>query len=338
MSSKKRLLITAGAVLVCAAIAYWLFLSSFSPKGNGAYVYIDQDDTADSVYTKLDRAASPHQLIGLRLSCALLGYGSHVRPGRYEAGGGVSSLRLARNLRNGRQSAVHLVIPVVHTLGDLASRFASELQADSAQFIQAITDPVALKACGVDTFMAPALFIPNTYDVYWDIKPAQLLKRMKKEHDLYWTAERRRQAKAAGLTPDEAYTLASIIEQETANKQERPMIAGMYLNRLHQGMKLQADPTVKFALQDFGLRRIMHGHLTADSPYNTYRVTGLPAGPICIPSLNAIEAVLHYAHHDYLYMCAKEDFSGRHNFAVTYDEHMANAHRYAAALNARGIK
>lgn len=155
---------------------------------------------------------------------------------------------------------------------------------------------------------------------------------------LSWTSERKALADKVGLTTNEVYALASIVEQESANEQERPMIAGMYLNRLRQGMKLQADPTVKFALGNFSLRRILHEHLIVDSPYNTYQHEGLPIGPICIPSLNAIESVLHYQPHDYLYMCAKEDFSGTHNFAKTYAEHLINAQKYTDALNKRGIK
>lgn len=195
-----------------------------------------------------------------------------------------------------------------------------------------------LKDWGVTPETAACLFIPNTYEVYWDITPAKLLQRMKREHDAYWTENRKKLAEKAGLTTNEVYTLASIVEQESANEKERPMIAGMYLNRLRQGMKLQADPTVKFALGNFGLRRILHEHLIVDSPYNTYQHEGLPVGPICIPSQNAIESVLHYAPHDYLYMCAKEDFSGTHNFAKTYAEHLMNARKYTDALNKRGIK
>ena len=327
-----------GILFLCGVFLGWVLLSSFSPKGAGTYIYVDRGDTPAVVFEKMQRVASPRQMLGVRLTAFLLGYGGHVRAGRYETGGGVSSLRLVRNLRNGRQSAVQLVIPVVHTVNDLAARLSGQLQADSATLVRTFTDAGTLESCGVDTFTVLTLFIPNTYEVYWDIKPLDLLKRMKKERDSYWDGKRSAEAEAMGLTPDEVYTLASVVEQETANEKERPMIAGMYLNRLRQGMKLQADPTVKFALKDFGLRRIMHAHLTTDSPYNTYLHEGLPKGPICIPSRNAIESVLHYTHHNYLYMCAKEDFSGTHNFAATYEEHMANARRYADALNKRGIR
>ena len=155
---------------------------------------------------------------------------------------------------------------------------------------------------------------------------------------MHYGVKAKAEAKAAGLTPNEVIIMASIVDQETANSEEKPMVAGMYLNRLHQGMKLQADPTVKFALKQFALKRILHEHLSVDSPYNTYRHEGLPPGPIAIPALSSIEAVLHFAHHDYIYMCAKEDFSGTHNFAKTYEEHLANARKYAEALNERGIK
>lgn len=140
------------------------------------------------------------------------------------------------------------------------------------------------------------------------------------------------------MTHREVMTLASIVDEETANKAEKPMVAGMYIKRLQVGMPLQADPTVKFAIGDFSLRRIWEKHLSVDSPYNTYKNTGLPPGPIRIPSVDGIDAVLNYVHHDYLYMCAKEDFSGTHNFARTYGEHLQNARRYAQALNHRGIK
>lgn len=326
-----------GAV-VLLSLCYWLFFASFSTNKAASYVYVDKDDTSDSVYVKLEKSANPRQMVGLKIGATLMGYGSHVHVGRYATGNGVSTFKLLRNLRGGRQSAVELVIPVVHTINDLAGRLAQQLEVDSTTLVKTLSDSTILASLGADSTNVACLFIPNTYEVYWDIAPSKLLKRMKKEHDSFWTSSRKAQAQAAGLTTNEAYTLASIVEQESTNEKERPMIAGMYLNRLHQGMKLQADPTVKFALHDFALRRIMHNHLTVDSPYNTYKYEGLPIGPICIPSLNAIESVLNYAHHNYIYMCAKEDFSGTHNFASTYEEHMINAKRYADALNQRGVK
>jgi UPF0755 protein len=161
---------------------------------------------------------------------------------------------------------------------------------------------------------------------------------MKKESDTFWTEQRLSKAEKTGMTPQEVITLASIIDEETANNGEKPMIAGMYLNRLKSGMPLQADPTVKFALRQFGLKRIYNNLLNTDSPYNTYRNVGLPPGPIRVASVAGIDAVLNYVKHEYMYMCAKEDFSGTHNFARTYSEHLQNARKYSNALNERGIR
>lgn len=340
MTTKTKKIIYACSVsaILLLALIYWLFFSAFSADRKSSFVYIDNDDTIDSVYVKLKDVANPKQMVGLRVCGTLLAYSSHIHAGRYATGEGISTFRLMRNLRGGRQTAVSLVIPVTHTIDNLAARLSEQLEVDSATLSATFKDTLLLKGLGVDTATAACLFLPNTYEVYWDIAPKKLLQRMKKEHDAFWNSKREKQAAEAGLTPDEVYTLASIVEQESANEKERPMIAGMYLNRLHQGMKLQADPTVKFALKDFALRRIMINHLSVNSPYNTYQHEGLPIGPICIPSLNAIESVLNYVHHDYLYMCAKEDFSGTHNFAATYAQHMANAKCYAEALNQRGIK
>lgn len=327
------------ALLIIAAVAYWLFFSAFAPNERPVYVCIDADDTPDSVYVKLNEVAAPSQLVGIKICGAVMGYqAERIHPGRYEVTPGINSFSLMRKLRGGQQTPVRLVIPVVHTLNDLAARLATSLAPDSTAFARAFTDSVLLRRFGVTPETVACLFLPNTYEVYWDLTPEELLQRMKREHDAFWTDTRKKQAEKAGLTTNEVYTLASIVEQESANEAERPLIAGMYLNRLHQEMKLQADPTVKFALQDFTLRRILHKHLTVDSPYNTYQHVGLPPGPICIPSLNAIRSVLNFAQHDYLYMCAKEDFSGTHNFAATYDAHLKNAQKYTKALDERQVK
>lgn len=335
--TKKALYATGVLLIVLLILGYWIFFSAFSSNSRPSYVYIDRDDTVDSVYVKLNEAGQPSQTVGVKICGILLSYSSHIYPGRYATGEGISSFKLLRNLRGGRQTAVSLVIPVVHTMDNLAARLANQLETDSSSLSKSFKDEEMLNKLDVDTATVACLFIPNTYEVYWDITPKKLLQRMKKEHDAFWNSTRKKQASKAGLTPEEAYTLASIVEQETANEKERPMVAGMYLNRLHKGMKLQADPTVKFALKNFTLRRILFNHLSVNSPYNTYQHEGLPIGPICIPSLNAIESVLHYTQHNYIYMCAKEDFSGSHNFAATYAEHLLNAKRYAEALNERGI-
>ncbi len=182
------------------------------------------------------------------------------------------------------------------------------------------------------------MFVPNTYDMYWDVSIDNLLQRMKKEHDRFWKGDREAKAAQINLTPAEVATLASIIDEETTDNAEKPMIAGMYINRLRVGMPLQADPTIKFALKQFELKRIYNKLLDTDSPFNTYANKGLPPGPIKIASIKGIDAVLNYVKHDYLYMCAKEDFSGSHNFAKTYQEHLKNASKYTQALNARGIQ
>ena len=231
-----------------------------------------------------------------------------------------------------------LTIPESRTMDRLAVSLSKKLMLDSTMVAILLRDPSYCAKQGYDTATIACLFVPNTYEVYWNTSLDNLLARMKKEHDHFWNADRLAKAQAIGLTPNEVCTLASIIDEETANNAEKPMIAGMYLNRLKTGMPLQADPTIKFALQDFALKRIYHNMLTIDSPYNTYQNTGLPPGPIKIASVKGIDAVLNRVNHNYLYMCAKEDFSGTHNFAATYQEHLRNATKYARALNERGIK
>ncbi len=341
MDLKKRRLIwgIAGVAVVAGVILfYFFFFASFTSREGQVYVYVDNDDTYDSVLVKLDRDVQARQLVGFRLLSAVSGYDGHVRPGRYRAGEGTTTLRLFRNMRNGSQEPVRLTVPNVRTMERLAAELGKVLMTDSARWAKCFGDSAFCAAYGKDTATLACLFLPNTYEVYWNVSPEQLLRRMQKESEAFWTPERLKKADAAGLNPDEVIVMASIVDQETANDAEKPMVAGMYLNRYHKGMKLQADPTVKFALKQFGLRRIYHALLQTDSPYNTYRYAGLPPGPICIPSLSSINAVLNFARHNYIYMCAKEDFSGTHNFAVTYGEHMQNAKKYTQALNERGIK
>jgi UPF0755 protein len=311
------------------ALAYYYFLTPFVANNNQetTYVYISDNDTQESVLKKLQPIASSHSLTGLGTLMRHIDYDSHIRTGRFAIEAGMSTLDVLRRLKNGQQTPIMLTIPEVRTMPQLAARLSNKLMLDSAALAIRLTD---------DTIAS--LFVPDTYEVYWNMSVDAFLQRMQREHDAFWNSERRRLAAEKGLTPCQVCTLASIIDEETANNAEKPMIAGMYLNRLKLNMPLQADPTVKFAIGDFSLKRIYHTHLEVESPYNTYRNVGLPPGPIKIASQKGIDAVLHAVDHDYLYMCAKEDFSGTHNFAHTYREHQKNAARYAAALNKRGIK
>jgi UPF0755 protein len=335
--AKYYLIVAAVCLLAIVGISFFYLFTDFSKSDKTEYVYIDDDDTADSVFIKLAPIASSHSLTGLKTLARYTNYENQIHSGRYSIDPGVSTFTLLRNLRNGKQDALNLVIPESRTMDRLAAQLSKKLMLDSATLVQTFTDSTLLAQIGYDTATVAALFVPNTYEVYWNISPQKFMERMVREHDAFWTSERLQKAEAIGMTPNEVCTLASILDEETSNNQEKPMIAGMYLNRLKEQMPLQADPTVKFAMRRFELRRIYRDMLAYDSPWNTYRNIGLPPGPIKIASQAGIDAVLNHTEHDYLYMCAKEDFSGTHNFARTYREHLDNAARYAKALNERGI-
>jgi UPF0755 protein len=241
-------------------------------------------------------------------------------------------------LRNGNQVPVKLTFNNIRLKKDFTERISHQLMLDSPTLLERLNDSSFAASLGFDTATIMTLFIPNTYEMYWNIPVDHFLKRMKTEYNRFWTKERLAKADAISLSPAEVSILASIVEEETAKKEEFLLVAGLYLNRLRKGMLLQADPTVKFAANDVTLRRILYHHLEIDSPYNTYKHPGLPPGPIRLPSISAIDAVLNYTEHSYLYMCAKEDFSGAHNFAVTLKEHNTNARNYQAALNRNNIR
>lgn len=341
MHTKKRIIIWAviAAILLAGIISICCLLFN-RPLSltQPTFLYIDRDDTVDSVYVKLQRDLHGKHLAGFRMLSRFKSYDQHIHTGAYRFDAHTNTLTLFRRLSSGYQTPVKVTIPNVRTLGRLAHSLDRQLMADSTEIFTLMCDSSFCDSLGFTYETLPALFIPNTYEVYWNMQAKDFFQRMKKEYNRFWNDERKAKAKAAGLTPIEVSTLASIVEEETANRAEMPMVAELYLNRLQADMPLQADPTVKFSLQEFGLRRILHKHLEADSPYNTYKHTGLPPGPIRIASIQGIESVLNHAQHDYLYMCAKEDFSGTHNFAATFAEHQANARRYQQALNKRNIR
>ena len=339
LSDKKVYLLPA---IICLAglicLLYYYFFTGFTHNTETTYIYIDNDDDIDSVYCKLDPIGSRHGMTALSTLMRHSGYDEAIRTGRYAIHPDDGVISVFRRLKNGQQAPMMLTIPESRTMQLLAGVLGRKLMLDSASLYNALADSTFCAKYDYTPQTIPALFVPNTYEVYWNMSIETCMDRMKREHKAFWNYERLHKAEAIGLTPTEVCTLASIIDEETANTAEKPMIAGMYLNRLKQGMPLQADPTVKFALGDFAIRRILYNMLNTDSPYNTYKYEGLPPGPIKVASIKGIDAVLNRVDHKFLYMCAKEDFSGTHNFAVTYKEHQRNAERYARALNERGIK
>jgi UPF0755 protein len=250
----------------------------------------------------------------------------------------MSNLALVRMLRSGRQVPVKVTFNTVRTKEDLAEKITANLEVTKAQFLQLLQDSVYIRKFDFEEETIMSMFIPNTYEFWWNTSAETLFDRMYKEYQSFWTEERKAKAKALGLSQQEVSTLASIVQAESQKSDERPRIAGVYLNRLRIGMALQADPTLVFAAGDFSIKRLTGVHMAIDSPYNTYKYPGLPPGPINLPDINSLDAVLNTEKHDFLYFCAKEDFSGYHSFASNYNDHMANARRYQRALNAANIR
>ena len=338
LDSRTYLYIAAVGLLLIIGLAAFYAFTPVSRADSTQYLYIDDNDTQDSVIMHLRPMSHTAGMAGLTTLMRHSDYGDRIRTGRYAIEPDEGALAVFRKLKNGQQSSLNLTIPEVRTMDRLANVLGKKLMLDSAAIASALYSDEVCRKYGYDTCTIAALFVPNTYDVYWNMSIDALMERMEKEHQRFWQGDREKKAAHMQLTPIEVCTLASIIDEETANTAEKPMIAGMYLNRLKTNMPLQADPTIKFALKQFELRRIWQKLLFIDSPYNTYRNIGLPPGPIKIASVKGIDAVLNAVSHDYLYMCAKEDFSGTHNFARTYPEHLKNAAKYTKALNERGIK
>jgi UPF0755 protein len=262
-----------------------------------------------------------------------------MRAGRFTLRPGLSSVGLIRKLRSGAQATVDVVLTTEREPMNVAAKVARFLEPDSLAFQRLFQDTAYLDSLGYTPETLQTLFIPNTYEMYWNATPREFVARMVKEHERFWRSENRMQkAKERELTPAEVYTLASVVEKESLQASERPRIAGVYLNRLRVGMPLQADPTVVYANREFGLGRVLYRHLEFDSPYNTYMYRGLPPGPITMSSRGSIDAVLDPEDHDYIYFCARGDGSGLHNFASTGAGHARNRAIYAANLRDRGIR
>jgi len=324
----------AGAILAFFSYKFLLSPNVTSTDGKEHVLYIDEDADFESV---MDSLSANNILINessFRRVASLKKYDQNIKGGRYTIQEGLNNQEIIGHIRlSGNQAPVKLVINNIRTKAQLAGLLGNTLKADSLTFLQLLSDASATEKYNFTPSEVEAIFLANTYEVFWNTTPEKVMERMKQEYDKFWTAERTAQAQAQGLTPFEAITLASIVEEETQMRSEMPIVAGLYLNRLKKGWKLQADPTVKYAVGDFSLRRVLNVHLETDSPYNTYMYEGLPPGPIRIPESDAIKAVLTPKDHNYMYMCANPRLDGSHAFARTNREHEQNAAKYRKKLD-----
>lgn len=333
----KKALALAIVVLLMVVAVYSLFYGK--AVENEMDIRITKTTTYDEITNQITPSlrSIPHR-IAFRIYAKRLHLNERFRGGYYKFSERESVIRIVRRLVLGEQTPIRLRIGEARTLPQLVSRIALQIEADSATLLSAMRDKHIRKELGLVKDSTIALFIPNTYEVYWDITPEMLLQRIDREYSRFWNEERTEKLKRCRLSKYQVMTLASIVYEEVKIESEMRMIAGVYLNRLRAGIALGACPTVKYAIGDFTLKRLLYKHLRYRSPFNTYINRGLPPAPICVPSVVAIDAVLDYEKHNYLYFCARPELDGRHNFARTLSEHNANARKYSEAINKLGIK
>lgn len=313
--------------------AAWQVFGPVVSAPESKYFYIK----TGSVYSEVRQSLIDQKIIKgtffFDLVSEKLKYPKLVKAGRYQVKNGTSIFRLLRMLRSGDQAPVNFVINKLRLPGDLAQKIAAGFECDSANVMKVLQDPETLNKYKVNPNTLMTIIIPNTYSFFWNTPADKIIDKLHTEKKKFWNAERLAKAKAINLSPEQVYSMASIVEEETNKEEDKGKIASVYINRINSGMKLQADPTVKFAMKDFTLTRILYAHLRYDSPFNTYVNTGLPPGPICTPSVKTIDAVLNAPQTNYIYFVAKPDFNGYSNFAATYAEHQVFAKAYQQALD-----
>lgn len=319
-------------------ILLYIFLPAFANKSESkALIRIPANATTEMVRDSIAKYYGEKYASKVALISKIRGTDFSNRHGAYMVDSGMSPIRTERLLSQGGQYPVTIVVNGARGVDILSQRISNKLDFSADSLKNLLNDPEFLTDFNLTPQQALALFVDDSYQVYWNVSPEALASKIGQNYKKIWNDTRIQKAKDLGLTPAEVMILASIVDEETNKADEKPSIARLYLNRLHKGMKLQADPTVKFALGDFSLKRIRGEHLKVESPYNTYKVSGLPPGPIRTVTVADIDAVLNAPRHDYIYMCAKDDFSGYHSFAKDYNSHMQNARNYQKALNRRNI-
>ncbi len=343
---QRSLLRSALVVLVLmtaiAAFLYFRYLGQTAvPRGLSDYhLLVPTNASFDQVVDSLQSKKLLKNTAAFRMVAERMNYKRDVmRPGRYRLKPGMTLIQMVRHLRSGEQASVNVVLTNERLPEDVAAKVARFIEPDSATLYALFTNETFLDSLGYTPQTLMSIFIPNTYQFFWNTTPRKFLERMQREHDAFWAKnERAQKAAKLGLSPEEVYTLASIVDRESLANSEKPTIAGVYLNRLRINMPLQADPTSVFARRDFQTTRVTEYHIRYDSPYNTYMYSGLPPGPIGMASISGIDAVLNAEAHDYIYFCAIGDGSGLHAFAVSYPQHLANAARYRRNLEQRGLR
>ncbi|MEO7801998.1 MAG: endolytic transglycosylase MltG [Ginsengibacter sp.] len=328
-------------ILAVAGYMAWLVIGPTVVQPESKYFYVKTGSTYPEVKQRLTALHIIQHPQVFDKVAGYLKYPSNVKAGRYLIKPGTNILNLIKMLRAGQQQPVNLVINKLRTKDDFIKKLRENFEADSSDVVGFIHNPDSLMRFNVDSNTLLSLVIPNTYKFYWNTTVSNIFKKLETENKVFWSTERTKQAQQHGLSPKQVYTLASIVEEETNAAADKGKIASVYINRLNKGMRLAADPTVKFAMNDFSLKRIYFKHLNVQSPYNTYINAGLPPGPICTPSIKTLDAVLTSPKTDYIFFVAKPDFSGSSNFAVTYDQHKVFAKAYQQALDslikAKGI-
>lgn len=336
MKANKRLIAFLVLSILLISFAFYGYQICYTPnvlvEKNERVIIIPKEANFKEVQRILHEGDYVQDLISFSFLARLMDYDEQVKPGRFILKPNMNNLEAIRFLRAGIQEPVNITFNNVRLVKELSEKITKNLHLKPEEFEAELIRFTLNNKYGFTRENILVMFIPNTYEVFYHVSAENLIERMHREYENFWNESRKAKAKQLGMTPIEVSILASIVQAESVKKDEAPVIAGLYLNRLKKDMPLQADPTLVFAVGDFTLKRVLNEHKEIDSPYNTYRNTGLPPGPINMPEIHSIDAVLNYKPSDYLYMCAKEDFSGYHNFTSNYKTHINNAIRYQRAL------
>jgi len=337
---KKTILTILAILLVVAGFIGWKIFGPTVNTPEKKYFYVRTGDTYETIKSNLVEEKIIGSEFWFNQVANKLSYPSKVKAGRYEIKNGMSIFNLVRMLRSGNQVPVNLVITKLRTKEDLASKIAANFECDSLSVISLLNNADSIKKYNLDSNTVMTAVIPNTYSILWNTSASKIFRKLYNDQEKFWNEDRRKKAEALHLTTQQVYTMASIVEEETNKDADKGNVASVYINRLNSGQRLEADPTIKFALRNFGLKRIRDSHkqAAANSPYNTYFNSGLPPGPICTPSSKTIDAVLNAPATDYLFFVARPDWSGLSNFTHDYEVHKVNAKLYQHFLDSVNIK